>query len=189
MFQRDLLFYAEQYAEALKQIFDTISDFANPQGITESVAPFEAYQTVLESHLSKMCNDASLILRKILELEKRDWPDWCDEMNTNALQQVADETLEFCEQDYDISGWTSYKTLGVLFLRSVDALSACLQTNDQGNDPEMDYGDDPEMDYGDDPEMDCGDDPEMDYKQASVVFLRLAVGIEEMLGNMLTQAR
>jgi hypothetical protein len=50
------------------------------------------YKDLLSSNLSEICNNASLILRRIKSLCEDGWPEWFDKLKTDALQKICEDT-------------------------------------------------------------------------------------------------
>ena len=146
----------------MRHISDSLFDFASRRGRTESLDPplVEVYGELVESGLSELCNDANLVLYKILELEQRGWPDWCDEENTHALQQIATTTLGFSRDVRSTRSRSGYKALDALVHQGAVELSANVRTHQWRG-------------------------LEMDHERAIDAFLGIAVRLEGMLGNML----
>lgn len=79
------------YSETLVDLEIAAKDLlSNPTLAEGSTA--EIYEALVSSALSEICNNASLILRRMTHIFKRGWPDFVAEINELALETGAIDT-------------------------------------------------------------------------------------------------
>ncbi|KAK1972510.1 hypothetical protein LY78DRAFT_650505 [Colletotrichum sublineola] len=83
--------YQELYSEILLDINICISRLVSTK---------QGYEVLLDSDLSEKCNDASLLLRQMLRLQERGWPDSVAWKNEAALEKAAADTYRFTVDTY-----------------------------------------------------------------------------------------
>jgi hypothetical protein len=77
------------------------------------------YDDLLQSRLSTVCNEASLILRQMSVLSNRGWPERFDEWNKTALRTTMDNTSRFL---VDVPGQACHPRLSLILRRFVFSL-------------------------------------------------------------------
>ncbi|KAH7259800.1 hypothetical protein MRS44_008454 [Fusarium solani] len=85
--------YQELYSDALLKLCNCAKRVISSQRSGSS--PGMRYNTLLSSGLSEICNDVSLILRQMLRLQRRGWPDVVSWKNEKALRDAATDTNHF----------------------------------------------------------------------------------------------
>ncbi|GKT43463.1 uncharacterized protein ColSpa_03644 [Colletotrichum spaethianum] len=83
--------YQQLYSEALIDIRNCVSHL---------ISTNQRYETLLDSGLSEKCNNASLILRQMLRLKERGWPESVAWKNEAALKEAAQDTYRFAIDTY-----------------------------------------------------------------------------------------
>lgn len=117
------------------------------------------YNNLLECGLSGLCNNASLVLRKMSELECGTWPPQFEERNMNALRQAATDTLSFTKEPWTVQKWRDNRPRKVTVLDGITLVRACVSPASNGV-------------------------FKLDLRKASKAWLNVAVVLEAILGNM-----
>ncbi|KAI1755696.1 hypothetical protein F4782DRAFT_486563 [Xylaria castorea] len=117
------------------------------------------YNALLASRLSYKCNDASVILRRVWDLFKRDWPETCDRLNRQSVNDIALDIHRLWETVVKTPPQVRNPRLQDIFQVWMVNLSACLISDDST--------------------------PTVDLEMMADVFLQMAFSIEEMLGDLL----
>ncbi|KAI0551410.1 hypothetical protein F4679DRAFT_138252 [Xylaria curta] len=86
---RHLHDYAPVYSTVQEDLLNSVARIE----ILQEEDDQDIYNTLLASRLSYRCNDASVILRKVWDLSKRDWPETCDRLNRQCFIDIA---LDVC---------------------------------------------------------------------------------------------
>jgi hypothetical protein len=123
------------------------------------LGPAEVYKDLLESRLSEDCNDTSLVLRKMFELEGKEWRVYFDKQNRDALCQTVTNTLKFTRASRASQKWLDDQPLIIAILSGIASVDACLSRASDGV-------------------------VELDLWKASMAFLKMAVDLEEILWEM-----
>ncbi len=150
----------------MDDIVNTLTDLSRPARGTRASSRFDSadtYERLLESELSSLCNDASLILRSMAKLEETGWQAKHDRRNKRALREAAESTYDFTKTKVYRSGWLGNEELRDVIRSAVQAIRRSVDTE--------------------------GRTAELDLDQASQAFLDLAEEIEVMLWDLSTPRR
>ncbi|KAI0437510.1 hypothetical protein F4803DRAFT_148440 [Xylaria telfairii] len=137
-------------------------DFLNSVAIIESSQSQETqdiYNTLLASRLSYRCNDASVILRRVCELFRRDWPEDCDALNRRCVGDIALDVRRLLERFIEKPLQTRDSRLRDILQTGMANLSACFISENSM--------------------------AALDLELLADVFLQMAFSIEQMLGDLL----
>ena len=89
-----LPYYQELYCDKLSSIHSRVKSISL-ELITGTIPTTTFYKTLLSSGLSETCNDATLILRQMSDLQQKGWPDSVAWKNKAALGKAASCTDRF----------------------------------------------------------------------------------------------
>lgn len=120
------------------------------------------YDTLLSSGLSEICNDVSLLLRQMLRLQRRGWPDVVAWKNENALSDAATVTVRFASALFKAANREEETLLLDIIERGVESILTCI-TDAGDNRPEY----------------------TISLRKACDAFLGLAVNVEILLWDLL----
>lgn len=82
--------YQELYSKTLEECVESV--ISNP--ILAEKSSVALYEALLTSGVSKVCNDAALILHQMSRLQCRGWPDFVARKNVTALKKATSDTLQ-----------------------------------------------------------------------------------------------
>jgi hypothetical protein len=86
--------------------------------------PAQGYNNLLESGL-RHCNDASLVLRKMSELEGSTWSNF-RQIEQGCIRQAATDTLSCAKRRWESLEWYENKLQRVIDLDGIASVRACL---------------------------------------------------------------
>ncbi|KAH7188064.1 uncharacterized protein B0J16DRAFT_396219 [Fusarium flagelliforme] len=152
--------YQELYSDALLDLQNRAKRVILSQRLATS--PGTRYDTLLSCGLSEICNDVSLLLRQMLRLECRDWPDSVAWKNENALRDAATDTDRFAADLSKAAKQEGETQLLKIIQHGVESIRECV-TGTGGNRPVY----------------------TLSLSKACDAFLGLAVDIEILLWNLL----
>ncbi|KAH7009487.1 hypothetical protein EDB80DRAFT_838181 [Ilyonectria destructans] len=152
--------YQELYSDALLDLQNCAKRVISNQRLAES--PGTRYNTLLSSGLSEICNYVSLILRQMLRLQRRGWPDAVAWKNKNALSDAATDTVRFAADLFKAAKQDVEMQLSKIIQQVVGSILKCV-TSTGGNRPR----------------------DTLSLNKACDAFLDLAVNIETLLWNLL----
>ncbi|KIL93648.1 hypothetical protein FAVG1_02208 [Fusarium avenaceum] len=115
-----------------------------------------------QSGLSEICNDVSLLLRQMLRLQRRGWPDVVAWKNENALSDAATVTVRFASALFKAANREEETLLLDIIERGVESILTCI-TDAGDNRPEY----------------------TISLRKACDAFLGLAVNVEILLWDLL----
>ncbi|KAK2471339.1 hypothetical protein H9L39_17570 [Fusarium oxysporum f. sp. albedinis] len=157
---RALSEYQELYSDALLDLQNCAKRVISSQRLASS--PGTRYNTLLSSGLSEICNDVSLLLRQMLRLQRRGWPDVVAWKNENALRDAATDTVRFAADLFKAAKQDVETQLLKIIQQGVGSILKCV-TGTGGNRPEY----------------------TLSLSKACDAFLGLAVNVEILLWNLL----
>ncbi|KAI0195779.1 hypothetical protein EV127DRAFT_159005 [Xylaria flabelliformis] len=142
-------------------VYSTIQeDFLNSVARIEALQEKDArdiYNTLLASKLSYKCNDASVVLRRVWDLCRRNWPETCDTLNRQCVNDIALDIRRLLEGFVNKPLQVRNPRLQNIFQAWMADLSICV----------------------------ISDDSTINFEKLANVFLQMASSIEEMLGDLL----
>lgn len=150
--------YEVLYTDALQKLTVAASplvDNWDPVGIGTN------YQDLLSSHLSEICNNASLILRRMKSLCEEGWPKWFDKLNTDVLQRNRVNTDLNMRAMLRAADHRTALQISSIMTKGATLILECIVI-DRISGME-----------------------ELDLERASSAFLELAVDIENLLSDLL----
>jgi hypothetical protein len=152
--------YQELYSDALLELQNCAKRVILSQRLANS--PGARYNTLLSSSLSEICNDVSLLLRQMLRLQRRGWPDVVAWKNENALSDAATDTVRFARALFKAANQEAETQLLKTIQQGAESILECI-TDTGDNRPEY----------------------TISLGEACDAFLNLAVNIETLLWNLL----
>ncbi|KAH6954134.1 hypothetical protein DER45DRAFT_569915 [Fusarium avenaceum] len=152
--------YQELYSDALLELQNCAKRVISSQRLVSS--PGMRYDTLLSSGLSEICNDVSLLLRQMLRLQRRGWPDVVAWKNENALSDAATVTVRFASALFKAANREEETLLLDIIERGVESILTCI-TDAGDNRPEY----------------------TISLRKACDAFLGLAVNVEILLWDLL----
>jgi hypothetical protein len=114
--------------------------------------------------MSKICNDATLILRRMSCLQQRDWPDFAAQENKEALEKAATDTFRFTKNILEATKQGNDTKLTKILCQGTTSICQHVTTR---NGKDLVY--------------------ELNLSGASDAFLELATNIEMLLMELLPQ--
>ncbi|RYC65211.1 hypothetical protein CHU98_g983 [Xylaria longipes] len=151
---RHLHDYAPVYSTIQKDFLDSVARIEGSQDQNTH----NIYNTLLTSRLSYRCNDASVILRRVWDLFRRDWPETCDTLNRQCVNNIALDIHRLLERFIEKPVQTQNSRLRDIFQVGMANLSACFTFDSTSK---------------------------LDLEMLADVFLQMAFSIEAMLGDLL----
>ncbi|KAI0458095.1 hypothetical protein F5B21DRAFT_39540 [Xylaria acuta] len=152
---RHLHDYAPVYSTIQEDLLNSVARIESSQDQENQ----DIYNTLLASRLSYKCNDASVILRRVWDLFRRDWPEPCDTLNRQCVNDIEHDICRLLERFIEKPIQTQNPRLKDIFHVGIANLTACFTSDSSTS--------------------------KLDLEMLADVFLQMAFSIEEMLGDLL----
>jgi hypothetical protein len=152
-----LPYYQELYSDKLLSIHRCVKSLIlEPIPRTKSTTAL--YKPLLNSGLSEICNDATLILRQMFRLQHKGWPDSVAWKNKAALKEAASDTDRFAKDLLKATEPGKHTQFAEIIHKGASFL---LESVTSGSGRRLEY--------------------ELDFDKAWDVFLKMATNIETLL--------
>ncbi|KAI1734808.1 hypothetical protein F4680DRAFT_462128 [Xylaria scruposa] len=152
---RHLHDYAPVYSTIQEDLLNSIARIE----VLQEKDDRDIYNTILVSKLSYKCNDASVILRRVWDLFRRDWPETCDRLNRQCFIDIALDIRRLLEKFVNKPPQVRDPRLQNVFQSWIIGLSTCLISENSTS--------------------------TINFEMLANVFLQMASSVEEMLGDLL----